>query len=803
MGNDYEIVRPLAKGTTGPVYAAKQLSTGALRGLKIMYAEYAADEPARQRFVNEARLGARIESDHIVQVVGAGIDPVLGRPWLAMELLEGIELTQAMAIRPQGFNAAETRDVFVQLCHAVGAAHVANITHTDIRPENIFLARSRHHQHPFMVKVLDFGIAHVVLRGTTQHTQPRSRAWMAPEQIPADAQDTPAADVWALGLVAFYLLTGRTYWQSPDLMGLEHEILSPTFAAASSRAASIGARALPDGFDDWFARCVAQAPAARFPDANACCSALLPLLDAAAARAGETSTGFFAALDRASKSVPPATNPAASLDRTPAMSPSQQVFMTNIGAAQRESHGPGATLMGQDLMPPGMFASGQQGVPSGGSSGTMLGFSAAGLSPHPQSLPHAQSGAYAPPAGYAAAPPLSASGYPQQQGYAQTAFAAPPMGQPPGAQAYAQAPAYAQGPAAVGYGAIPQPPPPSRSQKSSMLPIFGVVGALSLIGGGVGIYFATRGPEKKTTSDDAEETSRSAKPPTSATTPAKSSKVPDPPPLASTSKPKPEDRDGVTGKMVRLAGGAFQMGLVSEPGESPVRSAFVGPFEMDVTEVTVKAYAACVGAGACTAATDSVDWPGIGDLVRGYKPACNANLPAKQEHPANCLSFEDAEKFCAWAGKRLPTEEEWDYASRGGITGQPFPWGAAAPDATRTNRCGMECAQFYAKMGFTAAATYMTNDSFEFTAPVGSFPSGATATGLQDMEGNVWEWVASSFCPYSTPGCSESKKVIRGRSYDDYLPNMSVGPVRAPAVATSRLPSVGFRCARAASAAIP
>ncbi|MFO0615048.1 MAG: SUMF1/EgtB/PvdO family nonheme iron enzyme [Polyangiaceae bacterium] len=773
VGSDYEVVRLIARGTTGPVYAAKQLSTGALRGLKIMLADYAADELARQRFVDEARLGAKIESDHIVQVVGAGIDPVLGRPWLAMELLEGVELTQAIVTRPQGFNSAETRDVFIQLCHAVGAAHEAGISHTDLRPENIFLAKSRHHQHPFMVKVLDFGIARVVLRGPGRAAAERSRAWMAPEQIPVNGVDTPAADVWALGLIAFYLLTGKSYWlYSAQAQALEQEVTSGAYAPASGRAAQIGARALPDGFDAWFARCVARDPSARFENANVCCASLMPILEAAAARAGETSAGFFSSLDRPSRSAPPpAGGPMSSLDRTPPMS--HQVFMTTVGA-QRESHGPGATLVGHDLMagmfppPGGPPSNASAGVaPSTGYSGTMLGFSAAPGSGAPQ--PQPQLGPYA-----------STSGaYPGAYG---------PAGYPPVH-------------ASTSSVAIPQPPPqPSaRSQKSSVLPIVATLGVLAAAGAGVGIYFATRAPEK--TARDEPSTGRSTTKPTPPASNAepKTARVAPTPPVVPTLAPKPEDRDAITGRMVKLDGGSFQMGLSSEPGESPVHSAFVGPFEMDVTEVTVKAYAACVSAGTCSPATDDIVWPDIGPLVRGYKPGCNMNSPTKQDHPVNCVSFTEAERFCGWANKRLPTEEEWEFAARGGVAGQRHPWGASAPDPSRANRCGMECAKLYAGMGFSANATYTADDHFEFTAPVGSFPAGSTPTGLADMEGNVWEWVSSPFCPYSTKACGDARKVIRGQSYDDYLPNLAAGPDRAPGQIGSKLPSIGFRCARGPS----
>jgi len=86
---DFEIERPLSAGGMGAVYVAVQRSTGKRRALKVMRPELVADERNRRRFVEEARIGSRIDSAHVVEVVGAGVDEATGVPWLAMELLEG------------------------------------------------------------------------------------------------------------------------------------------------------------------------------------------------------------------------------------------------------------------------------------------------------------------------------------------------------------------------------------------------------------------------------------------------------------------------------------------------------------------------------------------------------------------------------------------------------------------------------------------------------------------------------------------------------------------------------------------
>src|SRR5215213_4820559 len=121
----------------GSVYVVEQLSTGAERALKLMHATLADDPDMRRRFEIEARVGARIESDHIAQVMGAGVDPASGMPWLVMELLKGEDL-HAYSKRRGPLDAGEVLAIFEQLCHALGAAHHANVVHRDLKPDNVF-----------------------------------------------------------------------------------------------------------------------------------------------------------------------------------------------------------------------------------------------------------------------------------------------------------------------------------------------------------------------------------------------------------------------------------------------------------------------------------------------------------------------------------------------------------------------------------------------------------------------------------------------------------------------------------------
>lgn len=155
-----------------------------------------------------------------------------------------------------------------------------------------------------------------------------------------------------------------------------------------------------------------------------------------------------------------------------------------------------------------------------------------------------------------------------------------------------------------------------------------------------------------------------------------------------------------------------------------------GAFQIDKTEVTVEAYAACVTAGSCTAA--------------GTGGACNWGVAGHNKHPINCGDWNQAVAFCSWSGKRLPTAEEWEYAAR-----RPderfYPWGSTPEDATKLN-------------------ANLPADSYpDGTAPVGTYsPAGDTVDGLEDMAGNVWEWMASPYCPNDpTVTCNEGGPDLR------------------------------------------
>jgi formylglycine-generating enzyme required for sulfatase activity len=173
----------------------------------------------------------------------------------------------------------------------------------------------------------------------------------------------------------------------------------------------------------------------------------------------------------------------------------------------------------------------------------------------------------------------------------------------------------------------------------------------------------------------------------------------------------------IPGDMRPVPGGTFSMGLDGKgiPDEQPSHDVTVRPFLLDTTEVTNGAYAKCVDADICRR-------PAYLDTEKGGFQALEVfRLPG---HPVNGVSHEDAEKYCKWAQKRLPTEAEWERAARGD-DGRMFPWGN----------------------GFPTPKTAVFRD--KVTRGVGSLPAGAGPYGHLDLGGNVWEWVADHYDPYA------------------------------------------------------
>jgi formylglycine-generating enzyme required for sulfatase activity len=217
--------------------------------------------------------------------------------------------------------------------------------------------------------------------------------------------------------------------------------------------------------------------------------------------------------------------------------------------------------------------------------------------------------------------------------------------------------------------------------------------------------------------------------------------------------------------MVSVPGGAFPMGCdSSRASERPRHLVSVAAFAIDATEVTARDYDACVFARACKPA----------GIPSGDSSLCN-DARTRPDHPANCVDWNDAHAFCAWAGKRLPTEEEWEYAARGNDE-RAYPWGDASPMTNMVNAQG-------------------EGDGFTGTSPVATYDAGRSPFGVWDMAGNVWEWTDSAWSDdYASPR-EYDLKVARGGGFATSSPLLRT-TARGSHRVTFRDAHLGFRCAK-------
>lgn len=205
LGGDFRIERPLSAGGMGAVFVAVQLSTGKQRALKVMHSSLVADPVMRERFEREARVGAMVPSDHVVEVVGAGVDAALGVPWLAMELLTGENLADHVARRGP-LSAAEAAEILRPVCHALGAAHARGVVHRDVKPENVVLDMGG------KVRVTDLGLAKLLSDNqnlTASGIAVGTPHYISPEQARGKKDVDHRADVYSLGATLFHLVCGR------------------------------------------------------------------------------------------------------------------------------------------------------------------------------------------------------------------------------------------------------------------------------------------------------------------------------------------------------------------------------------------------------------------------------------------------------------------------------------------------------------------------------------------------------------------------------------------------------------------
>ena len=258
--------------------------------------------------------------------------------------------------------------------------------------------------------------------------------------------------------------------------------------------------------------------------------------------------------------------------------------------------------------------------------------------------------------------------------------------------------------------------------------------------------------------------------------------------------------------MIKIPGGSYFMGADDQlPLEKPAHEVVLDPFCMDEFEVTVEQYKKCSDSGRCKRAGTTNDFTPLTDKDRkAFDPLCNILDPvAKATHPINCVDWTMSEKFCHERGKRLPTEAEWELCRPRSRRAASTPGETTTPRRRTSTPAARECVAWGTKNGVEEKAMYDVDDGFPNTAPVGSFPKGASRYGVKDVVGNVWEWVADYFGEYSKDEQTNPKgpetgeaRVIRGGSWNASYPAWVRPTFRFKAPESNRSYGIGFRCAR-------
>jgi serine/threonine-protein kinase len=273
IAGKYRLDRVIGRGGMGVVYAGRHELLDQPVAVKLLIGDAAVDPTSSARFLNEARAAACIPSDHVVRVLDVGLEEE--RPYFVMEYLEGKDLARLLEERgplPQ----RDAVEYVLEAIEALAQAHALGIIHRDLKPSNLFLAERPDGSR--VVKVLDFGIAkafgpaaQMQAAAVTTQGLVGSPAYMAPEYVRSAKNIDTRADIWAIGVILYELLTGELPFEGENSGEVLAAILEKTPAPIASRRAGVS----PE-LEAVVTKCLARKPKNRYAELADVAEALAP-----------------------------------------------------------------------------------------------------------------------------------------------------------------------------------------------------------------------------------------------------------------------------------------------------------------------------------------------------------------------------------------------------------------------------------------------------------------------------------------------------------------------------------------------
>lgn len=278
IADRYRVLRVLGRGGMGVVSEVEAIATGQRFAIKFLRDDVGSDVQPSARFLREAKLATRLTSPHVCRVTEIG-EWELG-PYLVMDLLEGRSLSAILEDKV-AISWQQTVRIAYEACNALGEAHQRGIVHRDVKPGNIFIAK--HPDGQAMTKVLDFGVAKIPGSVVTTHgdrsltdasTLLGTPSYVSPEQLMNSKLVDARADIWAIGVLMYEMLSGRLPFASPLVPKLLVMIARDEPAPLSTLAPAV-----PSHVVEIVHRCLRKLPDERFDDALTLAQALDPWLD--------------------------------------------------------------------------------------------------------------------------------------------------------------------------------------------------------------------------------------------------------------------------------------------------------------------------------------------------------------------------------------------------------------------------------------------------------------------------------------------------------------------------------------------